>query len=137
MAAKGKSHQAIYSRDVERKIRKIKQIFSEHDLDYARMILFGSQARGQARPDSDIDICLVVGDHVSDINDIRLQSNKWVALAGIAADIIVTTAKLYRDDLVSPMLHEVRSDGIDVTSDSPNKIKKPRGGRASSGPSRG
>ena len=64
------------------------------------MILFGSEARGDARPDSDIDICLVMKDRTQGIDDIKVQANKWVALAQIAADIVVTTSKPYRSDRV-------------------------------------
>jgi hypothetical protein len=34
---------------------------AQHDPDVLAVILFGSQARGQAGPGSDVDVCLVLG----------------------------------------------------------------------------
>ena len=114
MAAKGKTYQTAYSRDVELWIQKIKSILADRDIQYSQMILFGSQARGDARPDSDIDICLVIKRIHSDLDEVRLNVNKWVALAGIPADIVLTTTESLKNDHLSPLLHEIRKNGIEI-----------------------
>lgn len=40
-------------------VKKFKEALEKEDFPKAQVFLFGSYARGDARPDSDIDICLV------------------------------------------------------------------------------
>lgn len=78
-----------------------------------RIILFGSAARGEAGPDSDIDL-LVVKANVESRR--RLAHEIYVSLFGIAApvDVIVVTPgdiEIYKDKLgtiIGPALREGR-----------------------------
>jgi len=49
-----------YRRSPEAHARKIKRIAQKHD-PHAKIILFGSTARGEQKPDSDIDILIITG----------------------------------------------------------------------------
>ena len=58
----------------------------------SRVILFGSHARGQARPDSDIDLLVVepqVRDPIAEM--VRLRSA--IGRIGVPVDVIVATAR--------------------------------------------
>ncbi len=55
-----------------------------------RIILFGSQARGDADSHSDVDL-LVVLDHVDDKRQARVQIRHALADLPICKDVIVTT----------------------------------------------
>lgn len=76
-------------------IRKITEIIvREYSPD--KIILFGSRARGDSRPDSDIDI-LVVSDREKDLPRHKRGQNVRLKLAGVSAplDILFYT----HDDL--------------------------------------
>jgi predicted nucleotidyltransferase len=80
-----------------------------------RVVLFGSRARGDAKPDSDYDIAVFIrdGDTFSD------ESGR---LAAISTDILYDTgavisatpllAGAYRDQ--TGFMHELRRDGLDL-----------------------
>lgn len=80
-----------------------------------RVILFGSRARGDARPHSDYDIAVFLKDY----------SDRWAEsdnLADAAAQVMSKTgafihAMPYRAaqyDERSPLMHEIRCDGREI-----------------------
>lgn len=63
-----------------------------HEVDPARIILFGSRGRGDARHDSDFDL-LVVLDSISDRRATRIGIRRVLDDLPIAKDIIVATTE--------------------------------------------
>ncbi|MFN8473667.1 MAG: nucleotidyltransferase domain-containing protein [Anaerolineae bacterium] len=77
-----------------------------------RVILFGSRARGEARPDSDIDL-LVVLPHVKDRRETTIAIRRALADLPVCKDIIVTTPEEIeqRGDLVGSILRPALREG--------------------------
>jgi predicted nucleotidyltransferase len=79
--------------------------------DPERIVLFGSQARGEARSDSDIDLLVIVPEG-RDVRDLSLAVRTALADVPIAKDVFITTparVERYGDvigSLVEPALRE-------------------------------
>ena len=77
-----------------------------------KIILFGSHARGDAKPDSDIDL-LIVFQQVSHKRKTAISIRKVLSDLPIAKDIIVTTPKEIDEygDLIGTILRPALKEG--------------------------
>jgi uncharacterized protein len=81
----------------------------------ARIVLFGSRARGVAGPDSDYDVAVF-------LRDMPDRFAKMDRLADLSTSILDETGELiqalpYRADAYhepTPLMHEIRADGVDL-----------------------
>lgn len=82
------------------------------DFQPLRIILFGSHARGDASPDSDIDF-LVVLPHVIDKRAAAVAIRRALASFPVSKDIVVTTPDeiARRGDLVGTLLRPALREG--------------------------
>ena len=80
---------------------------------FKRMILFGSQARGDAHPQSDYD-CLIVVDRMSDrINDrIDETAGETLCRYGIVVSAFPISEAAIKRRRYSPLLINVAKEGI-------------------------
>jgi predicted nucleotidyltransferase len=81
----------------------------------ARVVLFGSRARGDAEPDSDYDVAVF-------LRDLPDRFAELDRLADLSTDILDETGQFihampYRADAYNertPLMHEIHADGIDL-----------------------
>jgi predicted nucleotidyltransferase len=87
--------------------------------DVAGALIFGSRARGDHRPDSDLDLAVILNGQRSDLMDTRLD------MAGIAFDVMMETGILVQPFPVSatdiehperfanpPLIRKIVEEGI-------------------------
>ena len=80
-----------------------------------RVVLYGSRARGGARPDSDYDVAVF-------LRDMPDRASELNRLADLATDVLydeggVVHAMPYRAGAYNertPLMHEIRVDGVDL-----------------------
>jgi predicted nucleotidyltransferase len=80
------------------------------------MILYGSQARGRARSDSDIDVLLVVRDD-SDYGDLIRRTSAAVSALSLQHDVVISRAFVSRERFEqeqTPFLLNVHREGVPV-----------------------
>jgi predicted nucleotidyltransferase len=80
------------------------------------VILYGSQARGQARSDSDIDVLVVVRDD-SDYGDLIRRTSAAVAALSLQHDVVISRVFVSRERFEreqSPFLLNVRREGVPI-----------------------
>ena len=77
-----------------------------------RIILFGSHARGDAQPDSDIDLLVVMPDG-TDRRQIAIAIGQLLGGLGVAKDVVVTTPDeiARRGDLIGTVLRPALREG--------------------------
>lgn len=90
----------------------LKAIYGER---LERVVLYGSRARGDARPDSDYDIAVFLRDFSDRAQEINRLADIGTDLLYEIGGVIHATpyqAGAYRDR--TPVMHEIRRDGVDL-----------------------
>lgn len=86
-----------------------------HELDPLQIILFGSWARGDARPDSDLDLLIVVPS-IQDKRQLTLRAMRALRDLPAGKDIVVTSPQEIqeRGDAIGLVLRPALREGIVV-----------------------
>ena len=91
------------------------QVLSEYP--GADVRAFGSYPKGTATPDSDLDVCVILG-KVTPEDRLHISDIAWEV--GLDYDILISTIVISEDEYnrgpmsVSPLIETVRSEGITV-----------------------
>jgi len=93
------------------------------DFHPVRLVLFGSHARGNAEPESDVDL-LVVLPQVSDKRRAAVEIRRALADFPVCKDIIVTTPEeiARRGDLVGTVLRPALREGKVLIEVPPRRV---------------
>ena len=101
----------------QRAARKLKRRLLAAGVPLLEMKIFGSRARGDARPDSDLDIFLVLGARSRDIER-SIDRVAWEV--GYETGRIIMTFECTQSEMsglplrAAPILDEVRREGVPV-----------------------
>jgi predicted nucleotidyltransferase len=80
-----------------------------------RVVLFGSRARGEARPDSDYDVAVFLrdmGDRFAEMDRLADLSTHILDETGEFIHAMPYRAGSYNER--TPLMHEIRREGIDL-----------------------
>lgn len=102
------------SRDVARHLPTVKRRLVRR-FRPERIVLFGSQANGQARADSELDLLIVMPEGV-DRRATGIEMRRALSDLPVSKDLIVTTPSEIRrfGDVVGTMAHEALSQGVTI-----------------------
>jgi len=81
-----------------------------------RVLLYGSRARGDARPESDVDVLVVLAGEVDPMVEIR-RSGGLVADLSLAYDLVLSCAYMSTEELDDgndPFLRNVRREALAI-----------------------
>jgi uncharacterized protein len=88
------------------------QIYGER---LERVVLFGSRARGEARPDSDYDLAVFLNalpDRWAELDRLADLRVRFLDETGAFFDAKPYLTTAYRD--ATPLMHEIRHDGLEL-----------------------
>jgi predicted nucleotidyltransferase len=80
-----------------------------------RVVLFGSRARGEARPDSDYDVAVFLDplpDRWAELDTLAALRVRFFDETGAFFDAKPYPAGAYRER--TPLMHEIRREGLDL-----------------------
>lgn len=102
-------------RNAKKVLENIRQLLIQHLPPGGRAVLFGSQARGDARPDSDWDILIVLDKEKLETTDYDTVSYPLTTLGwdlGERINPIMYTLKEWTASHITPFYKNVEQEGI-------------------------
>lgn len=92
---------------------RFKRLLEAQRIPVQKIVIFGSHAKGMARPDSDIDICIISPkfgrDSIREMQFLSRQSRK----VDTRIEPIPVSPKEYRDT-ATPLIYEIKKHGREV-----------------------
>lgn len=104
-----------YKEEITAIAEKLKQEFEQiYQERFSKLILFGSQARGDAQPDSDIDILVVLKGELNPVEEI-IRNSYLISELCLEYDALIncfylSETKFKEED--KPLIKNIKKDGI-------------------------
>lgn len=95
----------------ENLINRYRAVLKRSGIDAEQLILFGSYAKGESKPWSDLDLCVVS----KGFGKNRLQESMDLAALTVKVDSMIEPYPCHPDDLnnkYDPLIHEINTHGI-------------------------
>ncbi len=96
-------------------LQKLKQQFEQHYPDQLeQVILFGSQARLEADPDSDIDVAVILKGAISPVQEIK-KNNPWLSDLCLETDALINCLYLSTEQYQTketPLIRNIKAEGV-------------------------
>jgi len=95
----------------------VKRLQAELDGRLVSLVLFGSKARGDSRPDSDIDVLVVVDDDDFETRQLvrDIAADMWLEYGCYISTRIWSLAHRRKlEELRSPLYRHIRDEGIEL-----------------------
>ena len=90
------------------------QLKKHYEQKLFQLVLFGSQARGNARSDSDIDILIVLNGTVNPGEEIK-QTGQIIADLSLEHNVVISRLFMDKEQFINrsgPLLRHIRKEGI-------------------------
>lgn len=101
--------------ELETLLQKLKQQFEQHYQDQLeQIVLFGSQARQKAEPDSDIDVAIILKGDINPVQEIK-KNNPWLSDLCLETDALINCLYLSAEQYQTketPLIRNIRTEGI-------------------------
>jgi predicted nucleotidyltransferase len=97
-------------------VKRFLLVLAQNGIPVKHAFIFGSAARNEERPDSDIDVMLV-SDYF-DTTDIYKKSKPWRYAAEVDYRIepVSVSEKRFLNDTSSPLIAVVKQEGVEITA---------------------
>ena len=96
------------------KLKRFRKLLEKEGIPVEKLILFGSQARGTAHKDSDIDVCVISPIFGKDPITEKFKLLYLGPQIDTRIQAVPFSTKDFLKNKISPLLHEIRQEGIDI-----------------------
>ena len=97
-----------------RVIKKFINALKREGINIDRVILYGSYAKGNVRPDSDIDIAIISKDFGKDRVEEGMTLYRIAGKIDPRLEPIPFSTKAYENDTWIPLIYEIKQKGIEL-----------------------
>ena len=95
-------------------IKKFASALTEKGIRVDKIILYGSYARGKARPDSDIDVAVISRDFGKDRTDEGMLLFRIAGEVDARIEPVPISLESYKNDTWIPLIYEIRTKGKEL-----------------------
>ena len=95
-------------------IKKFASALTEKGIRVDKIILYGSYARGKARPDSDIDVAVISRDFGKDRTDEGMLLFRIAGEVDARIEPVPISLESYKNDTWVPLIYEIRTKGKEL-----------------------
>jgi len=103
--------------EVIRTVRRYLSVLRQHNIPATSAVVYGSHARGTARPDSDIDVLVVSPAFDSDRWSLDQQLWRLTLKVDPRIEPVPVGQQQFREDRTSPIVEIARREGVAIDGD--------------------